>query len=288
LGDAHQAIRLSGDGLERIQSISTDAGTITGKPHGPAWLGQISLHDGLAKGQLFALALKVTGLDQPVSVPDALEIAGPRPRIQSVQKSLAAPPGIEIAPDELPQGTEAGLALTVEGIDESSQPRLELGCSPGAGRPALTVAPNAPSGGARLTFSGPGALYLSVDPAAIGYAGCRVTATVATDADGRSNPFPLGRVIRPPRLDKLTLTNEKVGDASYAGSLEGRDLDVIQKVGWDARNGVPVEAIPAPIPGDTARQSLKIALPWPAPVPHAPLYVWLRGESAGRKTTVSY
>jgi len=205
-----------------------------------------------------------------------------------VQKSLAAPPGIEIGPGELPQGIEAGLVLTVDGLDESGQPRLELGCAPGAGRPALTVSPDAASAGARLTFSGPGALYLSIDPAAIGYAGCRVTAKVDDDGDGRSDPFVLGRVIRVPRLDKLSLTNEKVGDSSYAGNLEGRDLDVIQKVGWDARDGVPVEAIPAPITGDAARQSLKIALPWPAPVPHAPLYVWLRGETAGRKTTLTY
>ena len=43
---------------------------------------------------------------------------------------------------------------------------------------------------------------------------------------------------------------EKVGDSSYAGILEGRDLDVIHKVGWDAESGTPVAAIAAPIPDD--------------------------------------
>jgi hypothetical protein len=37
-------------------------------------------------------------------------------------------------------------------------------------------------------------------------------------------------------LDKFTLTDEKVGDSSYAGVLEGRDLYVIERVGWDAQN----------------------------------------------------
>ena len=88
-------------------------------------------------------------------------------------------------------------------------------------------------------------------------------------------------MIRVPRLDKFTLTTEKIGDSSYAGVLEGHDLDVIEKAGWDAQHGVPVESIPAPFPGDPSRQMLRIVLPWPAPAPHAPLYVWLRGEAPG-------
>jgi hypothetical protein len=95
-------------------------------------------------------------------------------------------------------------------------------------------------------------------------------------------------VIRVPRLEKFTLTTEKIGDSSYAGILEGRDLDVIEKVGWDARNGVPVESIPAPVPSDPSHQTVRIVLPWPAPGPHAPLYVWLRGEQTGRKCAVNY
>jgi hypothetical protein len=79
-----------------------------------------------------------------------------------------------------------------------------------------------------------------------------------------------------------------VGDASYAGNVEGRDLDVIEKVGWDATHGLPVDSIPTPLPGKDPRQTLRLLLPWPAPGPHAPLYIWLRGESQGRKTSVSY
>jgi hypothetical protein len=115
-----------------------------------------------------------------------------------------------------------------------------------------------------------------------------LTATAILDPEGRSDPFSLGRVIRIPRLDKFALTAEKIGESSYAGILEGRDLDVIERVGWDAQNGVRTEAIPAPVPGDASRQTLRIVMPWPAPGPHAPLYVWLRGEQTGRKTAITY
>ena len=82
------------------------------------------------------------------------------------------------------------------------------------------------------------AIYLSVDTDAVGYPGCKLSATVVLDPDGRSAPYILGRVIRVPRLDKFALTSEKVGDASYAGTVDGHDLDVIEKVGRDATNGL--------------------------------------------------
>ena len=85
--------------------------------------------------------------------------------------------------------------------------------------------------------------------------GCRLSASVILDPEGRSDPFLLGRVIRVPRLDKFTLTAEKVGESSYVGTLEGRDLDVIEKAGWDAEHGVRVESIPTPVPGDLSRQN---------------------------------
>jgi hypothetical protein len=287
-GEIREPLQLRGSGLERIEGMSSEAGTISGAPDSQGWSGEIAFQNGVARGKRFSLILKVEGLENPVVVPDAIEMVGPRPRIESVRKSLAGGPGIEIGADELPAGTTAGLVFTVDQPRDASRPRLELGCERGELRQALTLAPGEPSATASLTFAGPAALYLSVDPGAIGYAGCRLTAVVIQDPEGRSAPFLIGRVIRVPRLDKFTLTSEKVGDASYAGAVEGRDLDVIEKAGWDAQNGVPVESIPTPVPGDSARQTLRVVLPWPAPAPHAPLYVWLRGESQGRKTPVTY
>jgi hypothetical protein len=288
MGEARQPLRLQGSGLERIEGASSDAGEITGAPAARGWSGEITLKSDVQKGSRFPLLLKVKDLSSPVTVPDALEIVGPRPQVQSVRKSLAGAPGVEIGADELPAGTPAGLVLTVDHLNEGTRPRVELSCEGGGARQSLALSAGEPSGGASLTFAGPGALYLSVDPGVVGYAGCRLTATVALEPEGRSDPFVLGRVIRVPRLDKFILTTEKAGDSGYAGNIEGRDLDVIERTGWDAQHGLPVESIPTPIAGDPARQSLRVVLPWPAPAPHAPLYVWLRGETSGRKTGVAY
>jgi len=127
-----------------------------------------------------------------------------------------------------------------------------------------------------------------VDPGTVGYPGCQLSATVIADPEGRSDPYVLGRVIRLPRLDKFALTSEKVGDSNYVGNVEGLNLDVIEKVGWDSTNGLPVDSIPTPLPGERSHQGLRLLLPWPAPGPHAPLYIWLRGETQGRKTAVAY
>jgi hypothetical protein len=288
-GELHEAIHLQGTGLERIEGASSDAGPITGAPDSAGWSGNVALKAGLRKGQRFALLLKVQGLEDPLTLADAIEIVGPRPKIQSMHKSGPGAFGITVAADELPAGTPVGLVLMVEHLEHHSRPHLELGCASGDLRHTVTLFPGEPLHGASLAFAGPGALYLSLDPGFVGYAGCQLAATVILDPEGRSDPFPLGRVIRIPLLDKFTLTDEKVGDSSYAAVLEGRDLDVIERAGWDAQNGLPIDSIPAPIPGDsTMRQTLRLVLPWPAPAPHSPLYVWLRGETVGRKTAVSY
>ena len=286
--EAHEPIHLEGTGLDRVQSISSEAGTIAGAADAHGWSGEIAIQPGLARGRRFALSLKVQGLADPLAVPDAIVMVGPRPAISAAQKSQAAALGVDLADDELPAGTEAGLVLTISHLDNGARPRLELACKDGDTRQPLTLSPSEPSHGATLTFAGPDALYLSFDPGVVGYAGCQLQAAILLPAEGRSDPFSLGKVIRIPRLDQFSLTAEKVGDSSYAGILEGRDLDVIDKVGWDSQNGTPVTAIPAPEPGPTPRQKLRVVLPWPAPAPHAPLYIWLRGEQTGRKTSVAF
>jgi hypothetical protein len=287
-GETREPMRLLGSGLERVEGVSSDAGEITGAADADKWSGEIHLKAGLRKGQKFPLLLKVKGLEDPMTVADAIEIVGPRPRILSVRKSLAGVLGIDIADDELPADIAVGLALTVDHLHDSIRPRLELRCEIGELRQALTLSPGTPAAGASLTSAGPGALYLSVDPGTVGYPGCQLSATVIADPEGRSDPYVLGRVIRLPRLDKFALTSEKVGDSNYVGNVEGLNLDVIEKVGWDSTNGLPVDSIPTPLPGERSHQGLRLLLPWPAPGPHAPLYIWLRGETQGRKTAVAY
>jgi hypothetical protein len=286
--EKREPIHLEGSGLERVESISSDAGEIRGAPGPNGWSGEIVPKAGLAKGRKFSLRLKVEGLANPLVVADAIEMVGPRPGIVSAQKSPAGDLGIELAADELPAGIAAGMVLQIDHLEQAVRPRLELSCQSGEARQTLTLSPSEASHGASLSFAGPGALYLSLDPGVVGYAGCRLQATAILEPEGRSEPFLLGRVVRLPRLDKFTLTAEKVGESNYAGVLEGHDLDVIGKVGWDGESGVPVGAIPTPSPDKPGRQTLRIVMPWPAPAPHAPLYVWLRGEQTGRRTAVTY
>jgi hypothetical protein len=113
-------------------------------------------------------------------------------------------------------------------------------------------------------------------------------ATLVTAEDGESTPHRLGAIVRLPKIDSFQLTDERTGASLYVAVLQGQDLENIAKTGWDDQAGTPVEAIPAPLDGPGNKESLRIEVPWPAPAPHAPLYVWLRGEERGRLTSAKY
>lgn len=101
-------------------------------------------------------------------------------------------------------------------------------------------------------------------------------------------PFVLGRVIRLPHISGFMVTDERLGDSSYAATLTGRDLQLLEKTGWSADSGELMLGIPTPIPGSPREQTLKITVPWPPPSPKAPLYIWLRGENRARLTNARY
>jgi len=154
-------------------------------------------------------------------------------------------------------------------------------------RQRLHLAAGDRTGSARLDLAGEGVLFLSLDPGAIGRSGCRLEARVASP-EGSSGPYTLGRILRVPCIEQFVLNDQKLGDAVYAGTLKGEDLDTIEQTGWDAQHGLLVQSIPEALAEDPRKQLLKIELPWPAPAPHAPVFVWLRGESKGRATGVKY
>jgi hypothetical protein len=289
-GESHQAFRLEGSGLDRLEALSSEAGTISGAPGGNGWSGQIRLGPEVPIGQRFPLRLKVRGVESPVVLPNAIWVVGPRPKILAARKSLSQEPGVEIRDTELPAGNAIGFVLSItrpDGAPSNSRLQLELGCRSGEARNPLTLTPGESAGGASLNFAGPDSLYLSLDPGVVGYPGCELVATVSLEPNGRSDAFSLGRVLRTPLLDQFTLTSESMGPNAYLGILKGRDLDVIEKAGWDGHHGLPVVGIPAPVPGLPAEQTLRITLPWPSPAPHSPLYIWLRGEESGRRTSVT-
>jgi hypothetical protein len=143
-------------------------------------------------------------------------------------------------------------------------------------------------GDVKLTQESPNTLFLLFRPQSVGQPGCEVVATLITPGSGQSEQRRVGAIVLLPNIDAFRLTNEKAGDAAYFAELEGHDLENIERVGWDAQNGTPVDTIPAPVAGPGNKESLRVAIPWPAPAPHAPLYVWLRGEERGRLTSAQY
>jgi len=279
IGETEQPLHFEGGGLDRIESMTSEAGEIAG--------GKLRLKPGAKPGDRFAVSLKVRGLEAPLAVPDAIEVVGPRPKIVSARRSATADTGIELREDELPAGMSVGFALAVEHLRDagSERPRLALGCRGGEARHALALSPDDRAEGASLTFDGGDSLYLSVDPGTVGFAGCELTATVTVMPRGASEAYTLGRVVRAPVVEQFTLTNEAAGPGQYVGMLRGRDLDLVEKAGWDAQNGVAAPGIPAPV--SPTQQTLRIVVPWPAPAPHAPLYIWMRGEKTGRRTKLT-
>ncbi len=302
LGDTKQLVWLKGTGLDRIVALSSPAATVELKPveaGGTRRGAVVKLAPAAKKGDIAAFEMKVQGLQHPIEVGQGLEVAGPRPRITSVRKSVAQEFMVAIRPDEVPVGSTVSFALSVDNLNAdggswtsgTAAPALsvEVSCKQEAAlRNKLVLAPGETAGGSKLNLAGEGMLFLSLDPGAVGYTGCELTASVTVSSLGTSDAFPLGRVVRLPRIERFALSDEKVGPNLYAGTLTGQDLDTIERAGWDTRTGVAVQSIPAPVAGEPGKQELKVALPWPAPAPHAPVYVWLRGEGQGRATGVKY
>jgi hypothetical protein len=219
-----------------------------------------------------------------VRLPVALQVAGPRPRITEAKPSI--PRDLAIAPrdGEIPAGSWVSFAMKIEPAE--AQPALTLQCA----EPARIVQPlklriGEKQANAQLVSAGAGALFLSLDPGAVGQSGCTLTGSIETDT-GSSDAFTLGKIVRLPRIESFSLSDEKAADGFY-GQLRGFDLETIDKTGWDTRAGSGVAELPRPIAGEGAKQSLRIVMPWPSPSPKAPLWIWLKGESDARATKVT-
>jgi hypothetical protein len=165
---------------------------------------------------------------------------------------------------------------------------VDLSCEDQQAGPSLEVKIGNAEKNAKLARESPDALFLSFLPESVGQPGCSVLATLVTPRSGQSVERKLGAIVLLPGIDSFQLTNDRGGDNSYIGVLSGQNLESIAKVGWDPRNGMPVDAIPVPVSGPGNKENLRIAVPWPSPAPHAPLYVWLRGENQGRLTSAQF
>ncbi len=293
LEEQQQTLTLQGTGLERIDGLYSEGATWILSPV-PADARNVNERKAIVqllatakKGDKLDASAKVSGLHSSLRLSNVLQVAGPRPKIISVNESASQTGDVALRQGEILAGTAASFAIRTEYA--GPYPTVDLNCAnAGYVKQPLSLHPGERSGTAQLDFAGEGTLYLSLDPGSVGQSGCQLRVTATTEETGTSDPYTLGRVIRLPRIEKFLLTDEKDRGRLYLGSLTGQELQTIEKTGWDAKNGYPVQGFPTPVAGDPQEQSLQIELPWPPPFPRAPLYVWLRGETEGRVTQAKY
>jgi hypothetical protein len=222
---------------------------------------------------------------EPLKLPDAVQIMGPLPAIASSKLSLPTGLAITLLPDEFPAGYVLTTLLDVKNIRPKSV--LKLACLEDVGaHPALTLGEqNAKSSLQQLS---PDQLFLSYDTSDFP-AGCTLEGQIDNGQDGKSQPVELAHLRRLPSISSFTAIPAPAAvspDALHSYELRGMNLEMVEKVGWDSGMGQPVPGLPAPIQGQGQLQALMVSLPDP-PNPKATLYIWLRGETAGRATTVS-
>jgi len=293
LGEPEQTVVLQGTGLDRITGVTTkDAEWVlakesTGEQNSQERKATLKLAPAAHQGELLAASLEIEGIHKPLRVPGFVQVVGPRPKILSAKASFSAETDVALDKGEIPAGSPVSFAIHGQGI--GSRPALQLACSSTPDtKQTLTLHPGGRDGSSELDFAGENNLFLSLVPGSVGQSGCLLTATVMDKVTGSSDPYTLGHVIRLPRITKFAMSNRKLGEALYAGSLTGQDLQTIEKTGWDPAKGFSVQGIPTPVPGHPDEQTLKIEMPWPPPSPRAPVYIWLRGESQGRITAMRY
>lgn len=282
-GSEKQRVVLTGTHLELIEGVETPGITwerSTSTSGELAFEGTVD--EGVKEGSRLDLRVKLNDRSDILTLAGAVEVLGPLPSIANSRIAYQQESGVALREGELALGTLVTALIDVR--HGSPRQTLLLAC---ANAPAqsetLSLSAGESHSDARLQSSSPENLYLTFDPGRIGQNGCEVLARVRTP-NGESGPATLGRIVRLPRIEAMSLSDELVGENQFAGSITGEDLEAIAQVGWSANEGVPVTAVPRPRDGDSRKQQLRIALPWPAPSPRAPLFIWLYNESEGRET----
>jgi hypothetical protein len=218
---------------------------------------------------------------EPLTFPEGIRVTGPLPAIIASTPAPPAGMAIQLRSNEFPAGYTLSASINVKNVQTSSV--LGLGCF-GDSSPRLVLHPGEETDAGSLQTIGTDSFFLSVNTARWP-AGCSVQARWDNDGAGKSEPFTLGHLIRIPQVDSFQMTGEDTGNGLQVGVLTGRNLETIEKAGWDLTTGFDVLGLPSPIPGPGQKQTLRISLP-PQPNPLAVLNVWLRGEQDGRVTTI--
>jgi hypothetical protein len=279
-GDAKpQRVTLRGSGLSRLGPKSFDA---------VAHEVKVQLLDGSdnERDAMVTLAANVRR-GARFAMPGGLQfqVAGPRPKINSVIATLPDELPAALRDKEVPSGALVSFAIQAENVEAPAS--LVASCTDAAkslGTWRIRLGERRPNG-TKFDSAGKQAYFATLDPGEAGQSGCELQFAIESEAAGASEPAKAGRIVRLPKIQSLTWTDEKSANG-FVAMVRGSDLELIEKAGWEGQPGANVAS--APKGADV--QTLRIVLPWPPPSPLAPLFVWLRGEDtapAGRKVAMT-
>jgi hypothetical protein len=258
-----QTVTLAGQGLERIERITSNYAQIQWDP--ASRQAQVTL---AAKAPAeIDIEAHVAGRREPLRIAKALLAVGLKPLITAVTRAPQPPGPVERLEGEIDTALPAAFSLKAQNLPAGA--RVTLSCKEsGLTVPAPDVKP-----------IGTDTLYFTIPAGSP--AKCTLSAAI-----GGSNPASLGQTVTLPVITGFELTDEPAAEAeTFKGALRGRGLEAIARTGWTVESWREVIALPAP---DAGGQKMEIAMPWPAPAPHAPLRIWLRGETEPRLTTVKF
>ena len=183
--------------------------------------------------------------------------------------------------DEFPAGYNLTALLDVRNVPATSL--LKVTCAEESGTP-VSLHIGEQNTRYSLQQLSQDQLFLSVDTSEFP-AGCELQASINNAHSGDSQPFTLARIVRLPQIESFEKTTQTVQDGKRTYVLNGRNLEMIEKAGWDQLEPFPIATLPAPIQGQGQKQELQVTLPDPPP-PHGQLYVWLRGEKGASATSL--
>jgi hypothetical protein len=283
--DRIRQFTLKGEHLDRLTKLQSPGGSLalgTAIPDQSERTTTFEAAGDLKPGSAFDIQSFIAGHTEPVLLKNAIHVVGPRPVIESAKLSPPSEISIPLQPGEVAAGAYLSGMLQVKNLEPSSG--VQLSCEGQDGNVA-TLRMGEHSSSATLQLLGTDQAFLSFDTGRWP-AGCTIQARMDNGPDGLSDPCRLGRLVRFPHVDTFQVVSAENDGGTYVAELTGTDLQNIEKIGWDATNGIAVADLPAPVPGGGMKQLLKVKLPGMEPGPHAPLYLWLRGDQQGRATTI--
>jgi len=283
-GHASGEYHLKGHHLQLIRTVELSRGSavLDGKSEDGVERGiRLKLAPDMKSGTTLALTAQVEDRSEPLKFSDAVRIVGPRPKILNANVTLPPESCVRLEQGELPGTSLISGMLQVEQLKATSAVKLTCAGEDDTAFSMRLGEHNGPSAFQQLT---PNEAFLSLDTGRW-LNGCALQAVVSNGVEGDSDPYPLGRIVRFPNIQSLEVAAANPLQAQVDATLVGQNLETIARLGWSEDGGVLVQNLPLAVAGGGTQQTLHTVVPVP-PTPDAPLYVWLRGESKARLTTV--